>query len=102
MDEKDIKKILEEISKTPGAPKAIEIEVHYDAKLQEITGVASEPVFMSEGSVFSYLLQNIFMAHPGIPEKYLPGALGMAINGYPPRMHSPLFDGDKVIITAHP
>ncbi len=85
---------------TSGMPKAMNIEVHYDKKLQEITGVAFEPVVISEGAVFMYLLHNIFMAHPGIAETYPPGALGLAVNGIPPREYSPLRDGDKVTLTV--
>ena len=85
----------------PSMPKAIRIEVFYNVKLQEITGVESEVVFMSEGSTFVYLLQNVFMAHPGIEEKYPPGTLGLTINEYPPKPHSPMFDGDKVMFLVH-
>ncbi len=100
MDEKEINDFLDKMGNLPGMPKALNIEVYYDEKLQEITGVAFEPVVISEGAVFMYLLHNIFMAHPGIAEAYPPGALGLAINGVPPRGHSPLFDGDKVTLAV--
>jgi len=82
-------------------PKAIRVEVFYDAKLQEITGVASEPVTMNEGATFGYLLKNIFMAHPEMMETYPPGTLGIAINGYSPKTYSPMLDGDRVLFTTH-
>jgi len=92
--------MLEEMGKMANMPKVVKIEVFYDAKLQEITEVKSEPVIMSEGSTFMYLLQNVFMAHPEIGRIYPPGALGLAVNGYPPKTYSPLFDGDKVFFSV--
>jgi len=90
-------KFVEQMKQSGGdMPTPINIEVRYDETLQKMTGTASEPVTMSEGATFAYLMQNIFMAHPDIPEKYPPGTLGMDINGHPPRPHSPLFDGDVV------
>jgi hypothetical protein len=96
-ENKNMKDMLKKMGKITGMPKHVRIEVFYDEKLQGITGVESEPVIMSNGSVFSYLLQNIFMAHPLIEKTYPPGVLLMAVNGYSPKLHSPLFDGDKVV-----
>jgi len=84
------------MTKIPGMSKSIRVTVCYDSELQKITGCAEESMFMSEGSTFLYLLQNIFMAHPGIEKQYPPGVLLFSINGFPPKTYSPLFDGDVV------
>jgi hypothetical protein len=101
MDEKDMNEFLNKVGSMPNMLKPLRVEIFYDAKLQEITGVASEPMLISEGATFSYLLQNVFMAHPKIIETYPPGAIGIVVNGYPPKTYSPIFDGDKVEFTAH-
>jgi len=77
--------------------KPINIEVQYDKKIQEITGVASEPTMMNEGALFWFLLESVLTSHPDIPKTYPAGALGMTINGKPPKPYSPLLDGDKVM-----
>ncbi len=100
MDKNDVNKMLEKMANNSGMPKPMSVEVWYDKKLQSITGTEFEPVIMGEGSSFLYLLQNIFMVHPQLEKKYPPGALGLTINGVPPRQHSVLFDGDKIMVTA--
>ena len=77
-------------------PAPISVTVRYDAILQEITGTPSESVVMSSGSTFVNLLMNVFMARPGIQEKYPPGTLGLMVNGAPPRPYHLLSDGDII------
>ncbi len=84
----------------PDMPKPISITVRYDAALQQVTRTPEEPVIMSSGSSFGYLLMNIFMAHPEMQAKHPPGALGFKVNSIPPELHSPLFDGDVVNFQA--
>lgn len=92
-----MRKMVEEMAKMPGMPKAIRITARYDKELQKITGRAEDPVFMSEGSTFLYLLQNVFIEHPEIENRYSPGVLLFSINDIPPKTYSPLFDGDVVV-----
>ena len=100
MNKDDMEKMMREMASISGMPKVIRLEVWYDKKLQEITGREFDPVMMSEGSTFIYLLQNIFMEHPEIEKKYPAGTLGLTIDGVPPKTYTLLFDGDKVLITA--
>lgn len=97
MNEEEMKKMIEEMSKYADMPKPIRITARYDEMLQKITGRAEDSVYMGEGSAFIYLLQNIFMEHPEIEKQYPPGALTFSINDVPPKTYSPLFDGDVVI-----
>ena len=78
-------------------PQSIRLTVRYDGVLQKITGRAEDTVYMSEGSVFAYLLQNVFMEHPDIEKRYPPGVLSMFLNGAPPKTYIPLCDGDIVV-----
>lgn len=96
MDETEMKRMIEEMSKMPGMPKPMHLTVRYDDALQEITRVAEEPMWMGEGGTFVYLLQNVFMAHPDIEKRYPPGSLRLMINGTFPKTYSPLFDSDIV------
>ena len=91
-----MRKAVEEMLETSGMPRAIHIVARYDKELQNITGKAEHPVYMSEGSTFVYLLQNIFIEYPEIEEKYPPGVLAFAINDRMPKPHTPLLDGDIV------
>lgn len=97
MSEEEMKKMVEEMVKMPGMPKPIRLTVRYDGALQKITGRAEDPVFMSEGSTFVYLIQNVFIEHPEIEKQYPPGVLTFFIHGIPPKEYTPLFDGDVVI-----
>ena len=96
MNEEEMKKMMKELENTPGIPKPIHIRIRYDKELQKITGTEEEPVYMSQGSIFVYLLQNIFIEHPEIEKRYPPGVLAFAINNIPPKTYTPLLDGDIV------
>lgn len=96
MNEEEMKKVVEELMKNSEMPQPIYIKVRYDKELQKITGTENEPVCMSQGSTFAYLLQNVFMAHPEIEKNYLPGTLGFTINDTSPKIYTPLLDGDVV------
>lgn len=76
--------------------KAITVEIIYDKKLQQITGVASEKALVSEGYPFAYFLHNIFISHPMIPKLYPPGAIAMKLNGHAPREDEELKDKDVI------
>ena len=78
----------------------IHLKICYDLSLQKITGKALVDTVISNGSTFSYLLMNIFMEHPEIEIYYPPGTLGMTINGIPPKLDSPLSEGDMVELTV--
>ena len=92
----EMHKMLEELAKTPGAPRPMHLTLQYDSALERITGCAEEPMFMGEGGTFLYLLQSVFAAYPEMERRYPPGTIGFTINGIPPRVHSPLFDGDII------
>ena len=96
MNEEEMKEATEELKKIPGMPKPIFIKITYDEELQKITGTKEDPTYMSQGSMFIYLLQNVFMTYPEIEKNYPPGSLGFTINDIPPNVYSPLFDGDIV------
>ena len=100
MDEEEMRKMVEEMAKISNMPKAIFLKVQYDKELQKITGKEEHPLAMSEGSTFAYLLQNIFMEYPELEKQYPPGVLGFSINGFPPKMYTPLFDGDTIIFSV--
>ena len=96
MNEEEMKKMLEKMSKFSNMPRSIRITARYDKELQKITQKEGHPVIMSEGSAFVYLLMNIFMEYPDIERQYPPGALGFSINNISPKTYTPLFDGDVV------
>ncbi len=77
-------------------PHGINIIIQYDKTLQEITGTAEDPARLSSNSIFAWLLECILIEYPEIEEKYPPGTLYFHVNGYAPKPHSPLFDGDEV------
>jgi molybdopterin converting factor small subunit len=99
MDEEKMKKIVGELMENSEMSQSIYIKVRYDKELQKITGTEEEPVCMSQGSTFMYLLQNVFMSHPDIEKRYPPGSLGFVINDIPPKIYTPLLDGDVVSFT---
>ena len=72
------------------------MKICYDARLQKITGTADTVAVVNAGATFAYLLMNIFMEHPKIEMYYPPGTLGMTINGIPPKLDSPLAEGDTL------
>jgi hypothetical protein len=80
---------------------SIYITVRYDKELQDITGVAEDPMVVSAGALFPYVLMNIFLDHPAIDKNYKPGELGFLINGIPPTTSTILRDGDIVNLSAH-
>ncbi len=96
MDEEEMRKVVEEMSKVPGMPKAMFLKVEFDQELRKITGKKDIPMVMGEGATFAYLLQNIFIEYPEIEKKYPAGSLGFVINGTPPKAYTPIFDGDIV------
>lgn len=81
-------------------PPPINIVVRYDATLQKITNRAEDPVVMSEGSTFAYLLQNVLMAYPQIAEQYPPGVLEFSVNSVSPKPHTVLFESDVVLFAT--
>lgn len=87
---------IKNLGQIPGMPKAITINVEFDSELEKTTGNKGHEVVMSDGAMFSFLLQSIFMEYPKIEKKYPPGVLGFTINGTPPKNYTPLFDGDVV------
>lgn len=100
MNEEEMDAYAAEFTKIPGMPKPIKLRVYYDAALQRITGREYDPVIMGEGSTFMYLLQDIFMEHPSMKEKYSSGTLIFEIGESPPKPHTPLFDGDIVKVCS--
>ena len=102
MSEEEMRKIVEDMAKIPGMPKAMFLKIQYDKELQKITGKPEHPMVMSEGGNFAYLLQNVFIEYPKIEKKYPPGQLGFTINGTSPKAYTPLFDGDRVSFSIRP
>ncbi len=103
MNEYEMKKMIEKMAREhPEMPRAMRLTVRYDETLQKITCCAEEPVFMGEGGVFVYLLQNVFMAHPELEKQYPPGTIALAINGSQPKPHSQLIDWDFISFSANP
>ena len=94
-----MKKAVEELMKNSEMPQPIYVKVRYDKELQKITNTEEESVCMSQGSTFVYLLQNVFIAHSEIEKRYPPGSVGFVINGIPPKVYTPLLDGDVVSFT---
>ena len=89
--------IITEMGKYADMQNSIKVEDYYDVNLEKITGVPSEPMFMSEWSTFVYLLKNILMAYPEIEKQYPPGKLKMTLNGEAPKLPTaPLFNDDKI------
>ncbi len=82
-------------------PGFISISVEFDKELQKITKTKGHPVVMSQGSTFAYLLQNIFIEYPQIEKKYPPGTLGFVTNGFPPKIYSPLLEGDIISFSVN-
>lgn len=97
MTEDDMRKMIDAMAQAaPGMPRAMRLVLRYDAALQRITGRSEEPMYISEGALFGYLLENVLSAYPKINRQYAPGILGFTINGKPPNLHSLLLDGDIV------
>ena len=82
-------------------PPPIYLTVRYDEALQEITGVAEDPMIVSIGVQFPYILMNIFLEHPEIDKTYKPGQLGFLVNGVPPTTNYVMNDGDVICLSAH-
>jgi molybdopterin converting factor small subunit len=80
--------------------QSIHVTLKYDGTLQVITGRPSDPVVLSEGAPFSYLLFNLFQSYPEIERQYPPGTLGFAINGQRPGDDTVLADNDVVEFTV--
>ena len=80
----------------------MQITVRYDEILQEITGVAEEPVVMGGGTTFPFILHSIFSSYPEIMERYPPGTIGIFLNDAPPEASTILLDGDVVSFFAIP
>ena len=77
-------------------PPPITLTIRFDRELQKITSKEEHPAIINEGAPFSFLLMSVFAEYPEIENKYPPGTLGFTINGEPPKLYSPLFDGDVV------
>ncbi len=97
-----MRKIVGDMARIPGMPKAMFLKIEYDEELQKITGKKEHPMVMSEGGNFAYLIQNVFIEYPEIEKQYPAGALGFTINGTPPKAYTPLFDGDVVSFSVTP
>lgn len=80
--------------------RSVSITIRYDATLQKITGTKEDPMILSEGSLFTYVLMNIFESHPYISEKYSPGMIGFARNGGDLFPSLPMQDGDIILCTV--
>ena len=77
-------------------PKPIKIQIIYDEKLQELTGVASEEATVSEGLNFLMMFKFIFDSYPEIQNQYPPGSIGLKLNNRRPTEFDILEDGDKI------
>ena len=100
MSEEEMKKMLEEMSKYADMPKPIRLTIRYDKELQKIIGHEEDPTMMSEGVTFGFLLHTILTDYPEIKKRYPPGILTFSINGIPPKLYSPLLDGDMVMFSV--
>jgi molybdopterin converting factor small subunit len=81
-------------------PEPIKVIVRYGKELYPVTGVDEDPVVMSTGATFFFLLQSVFEEHPMLLEKYQPGELALMLNGTRPDTDTVLADGDLVVIIA--
>ena len=81
-------------------PKPIKIQIIYDEKLQELTGVASEDAMVSEGLNFLMMLKFIFDSYPEIFKLYPPGSISLWLNDKRPTEFDILNDGDKIKLSA--
>lgn len=77
-------------------PPPITITIQFDTELQKLTGKAGHPVIMSQGATFMFLLMSVMEEYPDIQKKYPPGTLRFTINEIPPKIYTPLLDGDIV------
>lgn len=77
-------------------PTPTHVTIRYDKTLQSITGRPSDPIVLSEGAAFNYLLFNLFQSYPQIEQQYPPGTLGFVVNGRRPDEDTVLRDGDVV------
>jgi len=77
-------------------PRPIKVRIFYDSALKLITGKDSEEAIVSENLNFINLLNFIFSSYPAIPKKYIPGTLGLLLNGRKPEENDILKDGDKL------
>lgn len=76
--------------------KPIRVKIFYDENLKEITGKDSEEAVVSKNLKFIMFLNFIFSSYPKIPKRFIPGTLGLLLNGLPPRENDILKDGDKL------
>ena len=81
-------------------PKPIKIQIIYDEKLQELTGVASEDAMVSEGLNFLMMLKFIFDSYPEVFKLYPPGSISLWLNDKRPTEFDILNDGDKIKLSA--
>ncbi len=81
-------------------PKPIKIQIIYDKRLQEITGVENEVAVVSEGLNFLMMLKFIFDSYPEISELYPPGSISLRLNGKRPTEFDILNDGDKIKLSV--
>lgn len=76
--------------------KPIKIKVFYNEEIKKITGKDREEAMVSENLTFVNFLNFIFSSHPNIPKIFLPGTIGLLLNGVEPREDDILKDGDLV------
>ena len=81
-------------------PKPVKIQIIYDEKLQELTGVASEEATVSEGLNFLMMFKFIFDSYPEIFKLYPPGSISLWLNDKRPTEFDILNDGDKIKLSA--
>ena len=84
----------------PNMPKPAWITISFDQNLQKITGKETEKSMISDGMPFLQFLFFLFSSYPEIQTTYPAGTLGFLVNGEPPREHTTLHDGDKLIFIA--
>lgn len=80
--------------------KGVSITIRYDPIIQKITGKEEDPMILSEGSLFQYVLLNVFEVYPEIQEKYPPGVLGFIRNGGDLFPSLPMQNGDVILFTV--
>jgi hypothetical protein len=80
--------------------KSIKIKIFYDENLKKITGKDFEEAVVSENLNFAMFLNFIFSSYPIIPKRFIPGTLGLLLNGIVPKEEDILKDGDKLEISV--
>lgn len=98
MKEHDINEVTELLEQEAGI-RSVSIIIRYDSRIQKITGKEEDPMIVSEGSLFPYVLFNVFEMYPEIQETYPPGVLGFVRNGGDLFPSLPMQEGDIILFT---